>query len=313
MAAEYQLAPVDHDPFAPTLMPVDHDPFVPHQFDWQQLGFRPTRGSFPEEPDPGAFGGDFETAGAAAASSAMAPAVTALGRSFVQGIDDLIHPPDYSSDPDGAVRWGLLGALGILGLRSPFARQPTRLPQGTPQPEAAAPASALEAGVPARAAPWAEHSSATLPLQAFSAAEEAATLSARAHEIHNILSHPKAGNNRTTAILRTDKGDIVAGGKVDLMPAQRRALGPGEIPAKLKGFDAEITALRHAWDAGYTPRLLVTTRDICPSCKEVIEKFGGKVSGRTAVFPPHPPADAVGIAAGFGPDRFGAQLKLFPN
>jgi hypothetical protein len=105
MAAEYQLAPVDHDPFAPTLMPVDHDPFVPHQIDWQQLSFRPNPSSDPDEPEPGTFGGDFEAAGAAA-SKAMAPAVTALGRGFAQGIGEMFNPPDPNLDPDGAAKWG---------------------------------------------------------------------------------------------------------------------------------------------------------------------------------------------------------------
>jgi hypothetical protein len=58
-------------------------------------------------------------------------------------------------------------------------------------------------------------------------------LATRAQEVHDILADdPIAHRKRTTVVLRTDGGKIVAGGGRDLNPAQRDALGPGEIPAK---------------------------------------------------------------------------------
>jgi hypothetical protein len=51
--------------------------------------------------------------------------------------------------------------------------------------------------------------------------------------------------------LRTDAGDIVAGGVRDLEDAQVKVLKSGEISAKLPGEHAEFTALQHAWEAGH--------------------------------------------------------------
>jgi tRNA(Arg) A34 adenosine deaminase TadA len=91
---------------------------------------------------------------------------------------------------------------------------------------------------------------------------------------------------RTTAALGTTGETIIAGGIVDLVPAQRALLQAGEVAARLPGAHAEITALTAAQEAGFAPRALATTRAICPACAAVIESLGGRLVGaNTAVFP----------------------------
>ena len=115
---------------------------------------------------------------------------------------------------------------------------------------------------------------------------ESGALAARAQEIHSALD-PIAQAQRTTAILRTSGGDIIAGGTRDLAPAQRALLGPGEIAATLPGAHAEITALSAARAGGLIPETLATTRAICPACAAVIEANGGTLtSPTTATFGP---------------------------
>jgi RHS repeat-associated protein len=110
-------------------------------------------------------------------------------------------------------------------------------------------------------------------------------LSERATEIHKVLD-PIAFEMRTTAVLETDIGRIIAGGARDLTPAQRALVGPGEIAARAPGVHAEITALDKAANIGATPSQLAVTRDICPVCASVIESLGGRLtSPKTAVFP----------------------------
>jgi hypothetical protein len=77
-------------------------------------------------------------------------------------------------------------------------------------------------------------------------------LAERAGEIHSAL-HPIAQEMRTTAVLETNGGRIVAGGGPDLTPAQRALLGAGETLARLPGAHAEVTALTHAAETGLTP------------------------------------------------------------
>ena len=48
-------------------------------------------------------------------------------------------------------------------------------------------------------------------------------LTARAKEVHKALD-PIAAKQRTTAVLQTNKGNVVGGGKRDLSPAQRAVL-----------------------------------------------------------------------------------------
>ena len=117
------------------------------------------------------------------------------------------------------------------------------------------------------------------------AAKSTGDLAARAAQVHGEL-HPIAQAQRTTAVLRTSGGDIVAGGARDLSPRQTAVLGPGEIAAKLPGAHAEVTALTHAQQAGLTPQAMAVTRTICSQCTVAIEASGGTLtSPTTAVWP----------------------------
>jgi hypothetical protein len=110
-------------------------------------------------------------------------------------------------------------------------------------------------------------------------------LAERAKEIHNVLDEV-AQRMRTTAVLETDAGRIIAGGTRDLNPAQKAALGRGEMAAKAPDVHAEVTALNKAASIGATPSELAVTRTICPECAAVIESLGGRLTSRTtAVFP----------------------------
>ena len=107
------------------------------------------------------------------------------------------------------------------------------------------------------------------------AAAAAGALSQKAADIHDGLD-PIARRNRTTSVLRTNRGDIAGGGTRDLTPAQRRiARDQGVTPAALPGKHAEETVLDHARRLKEEPRELFSTRRICPNCREEIEKAGG--------------------------------------
>jgi lipoprotein-anchoring transpeptidase ErfK/SrfK len=114
-------------------------------------------------------------------------------------------------------------------------------------------------------------------------------LGQRARQIHDLLD-PIAQDMRTTAALSTEEGTtVIGGGKVDLTPAQRAALGPGEMAAKLPGQDAEITVLQGAAENGLTPQALGVTRPICSECQAAIEQSGGTLtSSTTAAWPRSP-------------------------
>jgi hypothetical protein len=116
---------------------------------------------------------------------------------------------------------------------------------------------------------------------------ELKALERRAHEIHNALKRDIERTQRTTAVLKTDGGWIVAGGKVhDLTPEQRGLLYEYEYPAALPGEDAEITALVDAENRGWRPRAIATTREICPECEKFIKSRGGvRKSPTLYVFP----------------------------
>ena len=109
-------------------------------------------------------------------------------------------------------------------------------------------------------------------------------LASRAKQIHGILD-PIAQTYRTTAVLRTSAGNIVAGGARDLSAAQRAALGPGEIAVRAPGVHAEVTALQGAQQAGSSPQAMAVTREICSSCRQVLEASGAVVDKFTAVWP----------------------------
>ncbi len=117
---------------------------------------------------------------------------------------------------------------------------------------------------------------------ATSAERLTAELTARAGEVHGVLD-PIAQAQRTTAVLETTEGRIVAGGARDLTPAQRAILGEGEIAAKLPGAHAEVTALEAARAMGATPEAMAVTRAICPSCQVVISQAGGTLTSPTTV------------------------------
>ena len=108
----------------------------------------------------------------------------------------------------------------------------------------------------------------------------------RAAQIHGVLD-PIAQEMRTTAVLETTGGKIVAGGGRDLGPAQRALVGPGEVAAKLPGAHAEVTAIRQAQQLNVSPQSLQIygrvdgTRPICPNCAETIRATGGTVTGPT--------------------------------
>jgi RHS repeat-associated protein len=110
-------------------------------------------------------------------------------------------------------------------------------------------------------------------------AAKTANLATRAEEVHAVLD-PIAQEMRTTAALGTKEGTtVIGGGARDLTQAQRAALKPGEIAAKMPGEHAEVTVINGATQNGLTPRSLATTREICPTCKAAIEKSGGTVTG----------------------------------
>jgi RHS repeat-associated protein len=125
---------------------------------------------------------------------------------------------------------------------------------------------------------------ANLPVTA--ATGELEAMHARVAEVHGVLD-PIAQGKRTTSLLRTDAGDIVAGGaKRDLTPAQRAALKQGETSAKAPGVHAELTALGKAKAMGAKPESLVVTRPICANCASGIEDSGGRlINSKTAVWP----------------------------
>ena len=111
-------------------------------------------------------------------------------------------------------------------------------------------------------------------------ADEAARLTSRANEVHQVLD-PIAQSRRTTAALGTREGtDILGAGAIrDLSPAQRAALHDGELAAKLPGEHAEVTVMNHANQAGLHPRDIGVSRVICPDCRIAIENSGGRVTG----------------------------------
>jgi RHS repeat-associated protein len=120
-------------------------------------------------------------------------------------------------------------------------------------------------------------------------------LQTRNAEVHSILD-PIAQEMRTTAVIqaRTPSGelvDVVSGGaQRDLSPAQRAALKPGEVAAKLPGADAEMTGLHHITGEGWEPVAGDLSRDACPICRYWIEESGGIfINDRQFVFPENPP------------------------
>ena len=128
-------------------------------------------------------------------------------------------------------------------------------------------------------------SSAILGAVRATATRGTAALTERAAQIHGVLD-PIAQARRTTAVLQTNAGRIIAGGARDLSPAQRALLTSGEIAARLPGAHAEVTALSAAKQLGLTPNEMAVTWTICPQCASAIEASGGTLtSTTTAIWP----------------------------
>ena len=113
-----------------------------------------------------------------------------------------------------------------------------------------------------------------------SAAAGSVSLAQRAAQIQGVLD-PIAQQMRTTAVLETNIGRIVAGGARDLAPSQRASLGPGEIAVQAPGIHAEATALDAVAKLGARPLELAVTRPICPQCAAAIRASGGTLTGPT--------------------------------
>ncbi len=112
-----------------------------------------------------------------------------------------------------------------------------------------------------------------------------ASLVARAEQIHGALDTTAQGM-RTTAVLDTSAGRVVASGGRDLTPGQRALLQAGEMYNVAPGVHAEVTAITGARQIGAQLRAIGTTRDFCPFCIDYIEQSGGMITGpRTAVWP----------------------------
>jgi hypothetical protein len=114
------------------------------------------------------------------------------------------------------------------------------------------------------------------------AARGTAGLAQRAGQIHGALD-PIAQAQRTTAVLQTNAGRVVAGGVRDLTPAQRALLSSDEVAARLPGAHAEVTALDAAARMGATPQSMAVIRAICPQCAVTIEASGGTLTSPTTV------------------------------
>ena len=99
----------------------------------------------------------------------------------------------------------------------------------------------------------------------------------RAKQVSSVLD-PIAQSRRTTAVLRTAEGDIVAGGGRDLTASQIATLQAGEMAASaMPGAHAEVTALTQAQSMGSTPQMIGASRPICSSCQSFIQSTGGRI------------------------------------
>lgn len=319
---DFSLVPVEHRPDFEdvSLVPVDHDPFgvdgVPRQVQAQQApqvqAQAPLAQTQPQQlattiwqPNIGGPSSDAPTATSSdpvqpngppavpiSAPDTPAPASqqqsgevsspgpasggdgSSFGKRLLEGFVDAVPGAHYARLAQEQFRQGNYGAAAVyeaaafgdaaLGVATLGAS--TRLGTGVRAAETLAPVTEGVAG---------------------SGAASAARvgLAERAREIHNVLDQI-AQRMRTTAVLETDAGRIVAGGSRDLNPAQLKTLGRGEIAAKAPHTHAEITAFDEAARIGAIPSELAVTRTICPQCAAVIESLGGKLTSRTtAVFP----------------------------
>ena len=110
------------------------------------------------------------------------------------------------------------------------------------------------------------------------AANDGARIASRADELTGALD-PIAQTRRTSAVMSTREGaDVLAGGGVDLSPAQRALAQGGDVLGRMRGAHAEITAMDAAGKAGLTPWQMAVSRPICPACQAAIEGSGGTVA-----------------------------------
>jgi hypothetical protein len=134
------------------------------------------------------------------------------------------------------------------------------------------------------AAPLTTNAAAALARSSPELSEDISALKLRLNDIHGAMDQ-FARRRRTSAILRTEGGDIVGSGGRDLSRAQEALLMPGEVGAKLPDAHAEVTVLSAALKAALRPRILVTSRRMCGSCVGTVQAMGGRItSPTTAIF-----------------------------
>ena len=120
-------------------------------------------------------------------------------------------------------------------------------------------------------------------------ASTAGASASRTRDVHNALD-PIAQSRRTTVVLETTRGRIIASGGRDLNPAQRAGALPGETVARGPGLHAEITALGHARAIGADAISMTASRPICSDCADHIRSTGGVLTSVTrAVWPNRTP------------------------
>jgi RHS repeat-associated protein len=122
-------------------------------------------------------------------------------------------------------------------------------------------------------------------VEAFSSESSSLALAEKVQSVHEVLD-PIAQNMRTTGALRTDLGDLIAGGARDLSSAQRAvAEALDATPVLEPGAHAETTLLNGAERLGASPKELATSRPFCADCRTAIEQSGGTITGpNTAIW-----------------------------
>jgi hypothetical protein len=275
---DYSLVPVDYQPdFSDvSLVPVDYDPFSADDMIQQartQLASQPAR--FPMSysmPEADLAALQPETFVNPAIKKVLGSIATLPQRAIDASIADAEHYRQYGLSTDYVPQSIGPAAETALMMKGGPGIVPAGMMSGT---KVVARGVADEAGSTLRRAVGT-----SAPAQV-----ENVGLAERAKEIHGALDGV-AQKMRTTAVLETDIGRIVAGGGRDLDRLQRTILGRGEIAAKAPDVHAEVTALDKAASIGATPSKLAVTRAICPQCAAVIESLGGTLmSPKTAVFP----------------------------
>jgi hypothetical protein len=111
--------------------------------------------------------------------------------------------------------------------------------------------------------------------------EATASASTRAQQIQGTLS-ARTQRSVTTAVTETKEGPrIVTSSEGALRPAQRAALGPGEVAGKgVQGVHAEINGVNAARQAGLTPTSVAPSRPPCPECARTMQQQGIKLDSQ---------------------------------